>query len=128
VFMAYANFSDLEVRFRALTDVEQARAEVLLEDASVMLDSELTRHGKTADDVSKTALTAVCCAMVKRVIANGFDGDYTQMSRTAGSFNEQFTFANPSGDMYIRDAERLMLGLTKRPVRAWSVMPKIGDD
>lgn len=103
--MAYATSSDLEAGWRPLSDDEKARAYVLLERASIMLDS----HGPFAED-KKPALTAVCCSMVQRVMSRQNLG-VVQESQTGGSYSHQWTYANPTADMYITKGERKMLGI-----------------
>lgn len=124
---AFASVDDLQARYRTLDADEQARATALLADASFILRAEFARAGKTydeTDEVMANNVSMVCCAMVKRVLANGIAGDYTQYSQTAGSFNEQYTFANPQGDMYLTAAERRILGLPKRRFCMAALMPK----
>jgi len=36
----------------------------------------------------------------------------SQMSMTAGPYTQQFTYANPSGDMYLTKIEKRLLGIT----------------
>lgn len=122
--MAYATVDDLEKRWRKLTDSEKERAEVLLGDASAFLASELSRVGKSAEDdeLLQINLRVVSCAMVKRIMASAVDGNYSQISKTAGSFSEQFTVANPSGDMYLTSNERNLLGIPVKSTKAGFVM------
>jgi hypothetical protein len=122
----FATLEDLQQRFRILSADEQTRAAVLLEDASNIIHREFDladRDIDLTDPVLVGNLKHVCCAMVKRVIANGALGDYTQYSQTVGSFNEQYTFANPQGDMYLTAAERRLLGIPKRRSKVMFAMP-----
>lgn len=125
----FATVDDLEKRWRKLTDEERERAEVLLQDASAYLSSELSRAGKDPEggEVLLLNLKVVSCAMVKRVMASNVDGNYSQVSKTAGSFSEQFTIANPSGDMYLTSNERNLLGIPVRSMRACQVMYRTGE-
>ena len=134
---AFATASDLISRWRDLSLAEQSRADVLLMDATAFLTSELNRCGVTInvdpestayDELQAANLKVVCCSIVKRAIANNTDGDYKQMSTTAGSFNEQFTFNNPSGDMYLTSTERNILNIPKRRLRIGSVQPETRFD
>ena len=123
---AFAGPSDLEARWRPLSASERARAEVLLSDASGILTAELSEAGREIDpddDALASNLRSVCCSMVKRVMAGGDGGDYTQASVTAGSFSQQYTFANPAGDMYLTAQERRLLGIPKRRMRLGFVGP-----
>lgn len=113
--MAFATVSDLELRWHIPEGLSE-RAEALLEDAAVLIESEMrAAHIRVnkKDKFQESALKIVSCSVVKRVLASSQDGDYSQISRTAGSFNEQFTFSNPSGDMYLTAREKSMLGITQ---------------
>ena len=55
----------------------------------------------------------VCCAMVERVLAT----DETmvgakQASITVGSYNQQWTWSNPNGDLYLTRDEKRALGIS----------------
>lgn len=128
--MAYATVEDLATRWKPLSPGEAARAEILLEDASLFIEAEYKRVNRTIDDdeFSAGARRIVCCSIVKRVMASTVDGDYSQMSRTAGSFNEQYTFANPSGDMYMTAREYRILGIPQVASGICQVRPKLRDD
>lgn len=108
--MAYAEVSDLESRWRELTDDEAARTEVLLGDASAMLAASVTVDD--ADEQQAALLKIVTCNMVQRAMSTGGDMyGVTQQSMTAVGFTQQFSYANPTGDLYITKAERRMLGI-----------------
>ena len=120
----FATVEDLEKRWRRLDESEVERASVLLEDATGLISREFELAGKEInpeDEIQKGNLRVVCCSVVKRVMASGVCGDFTQMSMTAGSFNEQYTFANPSGDMYLTSNERRVLGIAKRKLKVGSI-------
>ena len=102
--MAYATVEDLASRWRALDASEESRADVLLEDAAVVIDSYL--RGKVA---SEDALRVVSCNMVKRAMDADMSG-VSQQTETAGPYSQTFTWANPNGDMYLTKRERDMLG------------------
>lgn len=128
---AYATVADLEVRYRALDDGERERAEALLEDASAMLAAECRRVGvevDASDGLQAANLKVVCCSMAKRVLASGAFGDVSNHSVTAGSYSEQFTFANPTGSMYLTREERRVLGLPVRRQRIGSFAPRVGGE
>lgn len=109
--MAYAEVSDLEVRWRILSEDERERAEALLGDASAMLDAYLTVD--EGDEKQMTLLKIVTCNMVERAMST-VDGLYgvTQQSITAVGFSQQNTYANPTGDLYITRNEKRMLGIS----------------
>lgn len=124
---AFATVKDLEARFRTLKEGEEERATALLLDASVMLATEFERVGESIDaksELQRENLKRICCAMVKRVMSSGHDEDLSQTSMTAGSYTQQFTFANPTGDMYLTKNERKTLGLPMRKQRISCILPK----
>ncbi|HAM15348.1 MAG TPA: hypothetical protein DCP91_05730 [Eggerthellaceae bacterium] len=109
--MAYADVSDLEVRWRTLTADEQTRAEALLDDASAMLDAYVTVD--ETDEKQLNLLKIVVCNMVERAMSTGDDMyGVTQQSMTAVGFSQQFSYANPTGDLYITKTEKRMLGIS----------------
>ena len=109
--MAYADVSDLEVRWRTLTEDEQTRAEALLDDASAMLDAYVTVD--ETDEKQLNLLKIVVCNMVERAMSTGDDMyGVTQQSMTAVGFSQQFSYANPTGDLYITKAEKRMLKIS----------------
>lgn len=110
--MAYADVSDLEVRWRTLTTDEQARAEALLDDASAMLDAYVTVD--ETDEKQAQLLKIVTCNMVERAMSTSAEDGVdlygvTQQSMTAVGFTRQLSYANPTGDLYITKAERKLL-------------------
>lgn len=122
--MAYATVEDLEAQWRTLTDEEQARAEVLLDNAGVYLDALV----KVDPDSTEQAqvLRTVSCSMVQRVMSAGMDTyGVSQASMSAGVYSQSMTFANPSGDFYLTGFEKMALGIngakigTIRPVVRW---------
>lgn len=109
--MAYADVSDLEVRWRTLTEDEQARAEALLDDASAMLDAYITVD--ETDEQQMSLLKIVVCNMVERAMSTGDDiFGVTQQSMTAGPYAQTFNYANPTGDLYITKSEKRLLGIS----------------
>jgi hypothetical protein len=72
-----ATSDDIEVRWRPLTDEEQARAEVLLGDAwvTVLGRRPVLEADMAAGTVAEQAVTKVVCQMVLRVLKNpdGYD-------------------------------------------------------
>ena len=109
--MAYADVSDLEARWRELSTDEQARAAVLLDDASAMLAAAVMVDESDAQQY--TLLKIVCCNMVQRAMSTSDDAfGATQQSITAGPYTQSFSYSNPSGNMYITKAEKRMLGIS----------------
>ena len=122
--MAFAEVSDIEARWRELSEDEAARAEVLLDDASVMLSSLVTVDG-SAEQAG--LLKQVTCNMVIRAMsASGADTFGAEsMSMTAGPYSQSWQYANPSGDMYLTKLEKRLLGITSSYIG--SIRPKIGE-
>lgn len=124
--MAYAEVSDIESRWRDLSTEEEARATALIDDASAML-TELVDID-AADDAQLQLLKIVCCNMVIRAMsASEYDAfGASQMSMTAGPYTQQFTYANPSGDMYLTKMEKRLLGVTSGYIT--SIRPMMAGD
>ena len=109
--MAYADVSDLEVRWRTLTTDAQERAEALLDDASAMLDAYVTVD--ETDEQQMKLLKIVVCNMVERAMSMGGDiFGVTQQSMTAGPYAQTYNYANPTGDLYITKSEKRLLGIS----------------
>lgn len=110
--MAFATHEDIQARWRALSQAEQDRATVLLDDAAWWLKVWFKPYGDievlaaTDEDLSK-GLLILSCNMVRRALAagGGIEGA-TQMQQTMGPFNAQVAFRNPDGNLFIYDAER----------------------
>ena len=112
---AFASVEDLEARWRVLTDDEKTKAETLLLDASVHLQTLINRkYGEdyTPRDLMKENLKIVCCAIVMRSmnVKQVFFG-MEQVSTTAGSYSQSYTPINSSGDMRLTSEELKLLGL-----------------
>lgn len=124
--MAYAEVSDIETRWRDLSTEEEARATALIDDASAML-AELVDI-RDGDEQQLGLLKIVCCNMVIRAMsASEYDAfGASQMSMTAGPYTQQFTYANPSGDMYLTKMEKRLLGVTSSYIH--SIRPMMRGD
>ncbi len=108
----FASTDDLAKRWRPLTEAERATAEVLLQDASVEVRSALKRGGVDTDDVDTDAAKIVVCGMVKRsMIAGDNSPGVTTAQETTGPFSRSFTYANPTGDLYMTKREKQLLGI-----------------
>lgn len=110
--MAFADVSDLESRWRELSTDEEARANVLLGDASAIL-SALVKVDNSDYEQSEL-LKMVCCDMVIRAMsATAYDSfGLSQSSITAGPYTQSFSYSNPSGDMYLTKLEKRLLGIS----------------
>lgn len=109
--MAFADVSDIKARWRELSTDEQARAEVLIDDASVML-AQLVDIDES-DAAQADVLKIVCCDMVIRSMSATESDTFgvAQTSMTAGPYTQSFSYSNPSGDMYLTKMERKLLGI-----------------
>jgi hypothetical protein len=112
---AFATVEDLQARWRVLTDEEKTKAETLLGDASVHLQTLINRKFDAdfePDELYKENLKIVCCNIVMRSmnVRGGFFG-MEQVSTTAGSYSQSFTPINSSGDMRLTSEELKLLGL-----------------
>lgn len=126
---AFATTEDLEARWRTLSEDEKKRAETQLLDATAYIRAQLDRFRVTIDAEDETQaqnLKAVCCSVTRRSLAQQFSGDqtgaqYTGQTVTAGVFSQTYTYANPTGDMYLTAAEKRLLGIGR--VLVSQVMP-----
>lgn len=111
--MVFADVSDIEVRWRTLTSSERNRATALIEDASAML-SALVENIDVSDEEQMQLLNLVCCNMVIRAMSATEVDSFgaSNMSMTAGAYTQSWTYANPTGDMYLTKFEKRLLGVT----------------
>lgn len=110
-----ATFEDVAARPGGAS-LDQEAVEAKITDASAMLLSMMGSRYDDTDDVQAAVLTAVCCSMVIRALTSystdvGFG--VSQHSMTAGSFNESFSYSNPTGDLYVTSQEMKALGIKK---------------
>lgn len=124
--MAYAGVLDIEKRWRTLDEAEQERAAVLIDDASAILDALVAVD---EDDLQQAELLqTVCCNMVIRAMAASDLDTFgaSNMSVTAGSYSQSWTYSNPSGDMYLTRLEKRLLGITTGYIG--TIRPKMAGD
>lgn len=109
--MAYATVDDLEARWRTLDSDEEAKATVLLDDASVMLMEQVDVDPEDTQQAS--LLKIVCCNMVIRAMLASESDAYgvSQMDYGMGPFTQAAHFSNPNGDLYLTGQEKDMLGV-----------------
>lgn len=110
--MAFATYEDLEARWRPLSEDEQARASVLLDDAAVYLQNFVA---VVPEDLAQAeALKIVSCSMVQRsMMASENDAfGITEQTIKADIYSQSLSFANPSGDLYLTASEKRLLGIT----------------
>ena len=104
----YAEVSDLEARWRTLTSEEVARAEVLLGDAAVRIDT-LCPPPDPLSEAQRDARMIVACEMVKRAMSAPGGVGVASIQQGAGPYQATTQFANPTGDLYLTKADRLLL-------------------
>lgn len=125
---AFATSSDLASRWRDLNETETKRAETLLLDATAKITSMCDASGVTIDETDKVQahnLKAITCEVVKRAMLCSVDSaPTTNYSQGAGAYTESFTYANPTGDLYLTSAEKKLLGIGRQ--RIFSIQPTGG--
>lgn len=120
--VSLASVADLEASWKVLDATEQARAEVLLLQASNYLRQIAINNGQDIDDNIIADSTGVYGANVKmvvtaaaqRLMASPIDmvPDATQWSQSASPYSESMSFgSNISATMYFKDKELRLLGL-----------------
>ncbi|WP_280317295.1 Gp19/Gp15/Gp42 family protein [Nocardia wallacei] len=111
--MAYATPADVAARWRALSQAEQDRAIVLLDDAAWWLNvwfkeytSDLTALAADNEELAE-GLKILSCSMVRRALAagGGIEGA-TQTQQVMGPFTSQVSYKNPDGSLFVYNAER----------------------
>ncbi len=112
----FATVSELEARWRTLSTDEKTRATALLEDASYMIlarceTAATVDDGDTAGRSQReSVLRSIVCAMVQRsMLAGDATPGVKTTQETAGPFSQSFTFANPTGDLYLTAGELKLL-------------------
>lgn len=109
----FASTDDLERRWHALTSDEKTKADVHLGDVTEYIKARSPIWRKLRTEHPRL-LTKITCDIVRRIMqadSTGFPGGVTQMNQTTGSFSEQYSFDAPTGDMYLRDDEKRLLGI-----------------
>lgn len=110
--MAYATYQDIEKRLnRTFSAEEQEQAEILLEDAALIIDS----YNREAEADVKSL---VSCRMVARAIGDGGSSGFpigaTQGTVSALGYSQTFTVSGGVGEVYISKHEKKLLGCGDR--------------
>lgn len=119
---SFATVADLEAAWKPLTADEEARAEVLLLQASNYLRQIAINNGRDIDDniiadpsgVYGANVKMVVASAVQRSIASPVDmmPDASQWSQSASPYSESMSFTgNVSSTLYFKDKELKLLGL-----------------
>ena len=108
--MAYATYTDLEAIWRPLSADEQEQATALLDYAAVIIDAYATIDATDEEQMKRAKY--VSCSVVRRAM-QASESDMigiSQASATMEPFNQQATFSNPTGDLYLTGTEKGILG------------------
>jgi len=109
--MSYATDSDVVLRLgRNLTTAESQRVDVLLDDASAVVDGYCGRTFTTAP----TAVVGVVAKMVARSFGRAASGGEFVDQETAGPFTTHFAAAVSGGDVWLSAADKLALRSARR--------------
>nr|DAF39955.1 MAG TPA: hypothetical protein [Caudoviricetes sp.] len=123
----FASVDDLEKRWRKLTDEEYEKAYTHLMDVTDYI-KERSPNWQRLHDERPRLLAKITCDIVRRIMQAdpyGIPGGVTQMNQTAGSFSEQYSFGSPTGDLWLRDDEKRILGINAQ--RAFSIDMATGE-
>lgn len=118
----YATLEDYSERYGSVPGDKVARVKISLLDASLIINAQ---NPKTDD---ADVLKAITCAMVNRATSSfgaGVEG-LTGQTISAGVYSQQFTYSNPTGDLYLTKGEKKLLGIGRQ--KYFPVSPKIGRD
>ena len=119
---SFATVDELEASWKPLTADEEARAEVLLLQASNYLRQIAINNGKNVDNliaedesgIYEANVKMVVTSAVQRSIASPIDmmPDASQFSQSASPYSESMSFTgNASSTLYFKDKELKLLGL-----------------
>ena len=123
---AYAAVSDLERRWRSLSEAERTRAAVLLEDATVFLGAVVERHGVDAE-AKAGALRILCCDLVQRKMEAAAAQPLSSVSMQANGFMQTLSYAGQARKFRLFQEDLELLGVTVGGSAA-SVFPyAVGD-
>ncbi len=119
---SFATVADLESAWKPLTSDEEARAQVLLLQASNYLRQVAYNNSKDLDDeinadptgVFEANVKTVVISSVQRSLASPIDmmPDASQWSQSATPYSESMSFSgNVSSTLFFKDKELKLLGL-----------------
>ena len=109
--IVYATVDEYILRYGELTVDEASKVEMLLSDASAIVQVE---GGKTEEltEPEKAVYRGVVCDMVNSFVTQENWGDVSQRTQTAGSFTESISFRTPPGTLRLTIPQRKLLGLS----------------
>jgi len=115
--MNYAKIDELIERYPNLEAADvSVRAEILLTDASAIIQMEGGKKPEDLSEVEVAVYRSVCCDMVNSVLTQPESGDVSQISTTAGSFTESFSFRSQPGVLRMTIPQRKLLGLSSMKI------------
>lgn len=123
----FATSDDLERRWHKLTDEEREKADTHLMDVTDYI-KERSPNWQRLQKERPRLLAKITCDIVRRIMqsdSTGFPGGATQVMQATGSFTEQYSFGAPTGDLWLRDDEKRILGINAQ--RAFSVDMATGE-
>ena len=118
----FATSDDLEQRWHKLTDEERQKADTHLMDVTDYI-KERSPNWRRLHDERPRLLAKITCDIVRRIMQAdpyGIPGGVT-----TGSFSEQYSFGSPTGDLWLRDDEKRILGINAQ--RAFSIDMATGE-
>lgn len=116
--MAFATVDEYLARYPDCT-APNATIAALLDDASDVIEGEISPRGYDPSDVAYMAkLSRVCCSVAHRAMPSGSPAQgvgmltgATQASQTAGSYTLSASFAGGFGEVYLTKADKIKLGV-----------------
>lgn len=123
----FATSDDLERRWHKLTDEEREKADTHLADVTDYI-KERSPIWRRLREERPRLLTKITCDIVRRIMqsdSTGFPGGATQVMQVSGSFTEQYSFGAPTGDLWLRDDEKRIIGINAQ--RAFSIDMATGE-
>lgn len=119
---SFAVYKDLKLRWKDVPD-DVDYVNMRLYDASTFIREQC----RSWRSVGAATLIRIACELARESLSAeaqstglGFDVmGASQMSMTAGPYNQQVSFANPSGRFYLTAAQKTSLGMKRQQV--WSI-------
>lgn len=107
--MAYATTGDIAAGYRTLTADETAKAERLIEEASIIIDA-------IAPDADAEEKQVVVCNMVRRAIGagEGIPLGATQGTISAGGYSQSWSASSGTGELYLSKLDKKLLRVGNR--------------
>lgn len=123
---SFASIADYEARYGTLEPDQVAQVQELLNDATLILISELGKNYDEHNAEQAARLRTVCRAMAGRAFASSVNdilAGTSQTTETAGPYSVSYSFSNPTADLFLTKQERKMLQLDAAQIS--SIAPSI---